>query len=49
VHLSDGEIGGILAAHTDLDAAADALVAATHERGALDNVSVVLGRWERAA
>jgi protein phosphatase len=49
LHLSDAEIGGILAAYPGLDAAADALVAAAHERGALDNVSVVLGRWERAA
>jgi protein phosphatase len=49
VHLSDAEIGRILATHTDLDAAADALIAAAHERGALDNVTVVLGRWERAA
>lgn len=49
VHLSDAEIAGILVAYTELDAAADALITAAHERGALDNVSVVLGCWERAA
>jgi PPM family protein phosphatase len=42
--VDDGEILGILASHHDLDAAAEALVAAANDAGGPDNITVILVR-----
>jgi len=43
-HLEDGEIAKIVSAHTDLEAAARALVECANQRGGEDNITTVLVR-----
>ena len=45
-HMDDHEIAAALRAHADPQAACDALIAETLERGARDNVTVIVVRCE---
>ena len=47
--LTRGQIESTLVAHTDLDEAAEQLISAGNQRGGLDNITVVLVRWEAGA
>jgi serine/threonine protein phosphatase PrpC len=47
--ISEGRVREVLAAHDDLDSAADALIAEANDAGGRDNITVVLFRLEEVA